>query len=141
MTGERGPFTRQANSEEFAARYARQRSAAAAQLETRVLGHQTGVNGYTTVEEADALAHVLRLGPHDRIMDLGAGRGWPGVRIAATGTTLISTDLPVAGLRFARDRAQRTVPSITHYAVASDGRTLPFRSECLDVVVHAEVFC
>ena len=135
-------FKKQDNYELFAERYAHSRSAAARQLERRVLGHETGVNGYTAVEQADALALTLQLRSGARLLDIGAGRGWPGSRIAATSSVdLISTDVPVDGLRFALSQTPGPNAAYRRSAVAADGRALPLATESFDGVVHADVFC
>ena len=135
-------FKKQDNYELFVQRYARGRSAATRELERRVLGHDARVNGYTTVEQADALTARLELRPHQHLLDLGAGRGWPGSRIAAASSAvLISTDVPREGLRIAIADGAGAPADLRHYAVAADGRALPFASASVDAAVHADVFC
>src|SRR5690349_9642810 len=49
----------------------------------------------------------LQLGPGKRLLDVGTGRGWPGLYLAQqTGCHVIGTDLPVEGLEVARRRAR-----------------------------------
>ena len=66
----------------FAARYALPRADVVQKIERRVLGAVWGGNGFTTVAQADALAARLDLRPGKRLMDLGTGRGWPGLYLA-----------------------------------------------------------
>jgi hypothetical protein len=78
----------------------------ARQIERRVIGGDWGANGYTTIAQADTLADKLGLSATDRLLDIGAGRGWPGLYLAATtGCRVVVTDLPLEGLRGAADRA------------------------------------
>jgi hypothetical protein len=44
------------------------------------------------------LARELHLSAADRLLDLGSGRGWPGLYLAArTGCAVVLTDLPLEG--------------------------------------------
>jgi hypothetical protein len=70
----------------------------ACQIEQRVIGGDWGANGYTTMDQADTLAHELHLSATDRLLDLGTGRGWPGLYLATrTGCQVVLTDLPWKG--------------------------------------------
>ncbi len=101
-----------------------------------LLGHEVGLDGYTTVQQAQALHDHLALSSNARLLDVGAGHGWPGSHLAASsGCSLVATDIPVDVLR----AAQRYIGQAT--AVSADGRELPFPSGSFDVVVHADVFC
>jgi hypothetical protein len=52
--------------------------------------------------QADTLASGLGLSAGDRLLDLGTGRGWPGLYLAArTGCRVVLADLPLDGLRVA----------------------------------------
>jgi cyclopropane fatty-acyl-phospholipid synthase-like methyltransferase len=45
--------------------------------------------------QADTLAGELRLSAGDRLLDLGSGRGWPGLYLAASsGCQVVPSDLP-----------------------------------------------
>ena len=90
----------------FDERYGIALSPVARQIERRVIGGDWGANGYTTMAQADTLARGLGLSAADRLLDLGTGRGWPGLHLAATsGCRVVLTDLPLEGLRVASDRA------------------------------------
>jgi hypothetical protein len=67
----------------FQERYSNRPSPVARQIEQRVIGGDWGANGYTTMTQADTLAHELHLSAGDRLLDLGTGRGWPGLYLAA----------------------------------------------------------
>jgi hypothetical protein len=67
----------------FKERYGNRPSRTARQVEQRVIGGDWGANGYTTMAQADTLASGLGLSAGDRLLDLGTGRGWPGLYLAA----------------------------------------------------------
>ena len=63
-------------------------------LEDQVLGSDYGATGYTTRDQADDLADHLHLGPGDRLADIGAGSGWPGLYLATkTGCQIVGHTL------------------------------------------------
>lgn len=111
-------------------------------IERHALDADYGSTGYTTRAQADELAALLELGPATRVVDIGAGSGWPGLYLAAeTGCRVVGTDLPVDGLQRARARSRRDGhAAAASYAVAT-GRHQPFRSAAFDVVVHTDVLC
>ena len=77
-----------------------------------------------------------------RLLDLGSGRGWPGVYLAkTTGCQVVLTDLPVDGLRIAAARAAAEGLDGRCAVVAASGRHLPFAAGTFDAVVHADVLC
>ena len=106
-------------------------------LETR--GADVGANGYTTMAQADDLADALRLRPGVRLLDIGAGLGWPSLYLAEkTGCDVIVTDIPPATVRAAARRANE--PPLSErcsFAVASADR-LPFRTASFDAIVHTD---
>jgi 2-polyprenyl-3-methyl-5-hydroxy-6-metoxy-1,4-benzoquinol methylase len=126
----------------FAGRYREDRSGVVGQIELAVIGGEWGANGYTTLRQADHLAAALRLGPGVRLLDLGAGRGWPGLYLAVrTGSQVVLTDVPFEGLRQAMDRALAEDVTDQAAAVVSSARALPFRAGTFDAVVHTDVLC
>jgi len=129
-----------ARDERFADAYGRPRSLAERRVERDVFGTSAGVISYTTVEQADVLAGALRLGRGTRLLDVGAGVGWPGLYLAKkTGCRVMLTDVPVEAVLGARARARkrRMLPACS-FAVAS-GTHLPFRHAMFDAVVHTDV--
>ena len=80
-----------------------------------------GANGYTTAAQANLLAQRLDLGPGKRLLDVGSGRGWPGLYLAAsTGCTVVLTDLLLLAVARRRLHALALVPEDTGYQVAID---------------------
>lgn len=129
-------------TERFAERYRAAEAGVTREIELAVIGGDWGANGYTTVAQADQLARLLGLGPGVRVLDLGAGRGWPGLYLAAsTGCTAVLADVPVAGLVSAMARAAREQLSGRAVAAAASARRLPFRPAVFDAIVHTDVLC
>lgn len=127
----------------FEEKYAQLRSEAGRKVERDVLGSDVGLSGFTTIEQAEALRRHLSPERDGLLLDLGAGRGWPGTHLArTTGCRLVSTDIPRVALQGARSRYVRYgLREGSAEAIASDGRWLPFRPASFDGVSHADVFC
>jgi methylase of polypeptide subunit release factors len=126
----------------FQERYGNIPSPTACQVEQRVIGGNWGANGYTTMDQADTLARELRLSAGDHLLDLGTGRGWPGLYLAArTGCRIVLTDLPLEGLRVAANRAAAEGLAARAGVVVSAASRLPFRARSFDVIIHTDVLC
>jgi cyclopropane fatty-acyl-phospholipid synthase-like methyltransferase len=134
--------TEAANIERFTDRYRLCCSPARQAVERVVLGADYGSTGYTTKDQADLLATHLQLRSGDRLADIGAGNGWPGIYLAErSGCTVIGTDLPYEGMASARRRAASDgLDGRAAYAVAT-GRHQPLRPGAFDAVVHTDVLC
>jgi SAM-dependent methyltransferase len=125
---------------DFGERYGRTATRAVREVERAVIGDVWGANGYTTVVQADLLAEQLRVGGGSRLLDVGAGRGWPGLYIAKrTGCDVVVTDLPIEGLVVARRRARKE--RLRSAAVVSSAWHLPFREGSFDAISHTDVLC
>jgi SAM-dependent methyltransferase len=126
----------------FQDRYRNAPSLLVRQIEQRVIGGDWGANGYTTLAQADTLADKLGLTAADRLLDLGSGRGWPGLYLAArTGCAVVLADLPLEGLRVAANRAASEGLAARAGVVAAAASGLPFRAGSFDVVIHTDVLC
>jgi SAM-dependent methyltransferase len=126
----------------FQQRYGNRPSPTARQIEQRVIGGDWGANGFTTMAQADTLADGLGLSAADRLLDLGSGRGWPGLYLAArTGCRVVLADLPLEGLRVAADRAAEEGLAAGVGVVAAAASGLPFRAGSFDAVIHTDVLC
>jgi SAM-dependent methyltransferase len=126
----------------FDQRYGAALPPVARQIEQRVIGGDWGANGFTTMAQADTLARELGLSAADRLLDLGTGRGWPGLYLAArTGCRVVLTDLPLEGLRVAASRATSEGLAARAGVVAAAASALPFRACSFDAVIHTDVLC
>jgi ubiquinone/menaquinone biosynthesis C-methylase UbiE len=113
-----------------------------AHVERLVIGSDFGADGYTTVEQADELTRRLELRPGGRLLDLGSGSGWPGLYLSMqTGCDAVLSDVPLEGLRRARERAVRERLGARCAVVVASGPRLPFAGESFDAVVHTDVLC
>ena len=126
--------------ETFEQRYRVRPTEVTRQIEREVIGGDWGANGYTTMGQADRLGRELSLGPSSVLLDLGAGRGWPGLYLAAsTGCRVVMADVPADALRLALDRAGDEGLADRAAAVRCSVRALPLRQRSVDAVVHADV--
>ena len=91
----------------------------------RCIEEAVGLNGYTTVVQAQRLCEHLDLEAGATLLDVGAGRGWPGSYIAEkTGCRLVAADVPWEALLAAKLRRETDV-------VKACGESLPFRGDSL----------
>jgi 24-methylenesterol C-methyltransferase len=129
-----------ATTRDYSEKYDRLSSASAAAVRQQALGSDVP-NGYTSVDQAEHIAELLDLGAGERLLDLGAGRGWPGSYIAEhSGCDLVSSDLPLLAVRSTRETLDSAGLSRAA-AMCADGRHLPFRDRSFDAVTHADVLC
>ena len=126
----------------FSQKYRVSTGGPASEVEQQVIGAVWGVNGYTTRDQADVLGDRLALSPPSRLLDLGAGRGWPGLYLASRHECSVAlTDLPHEGLAIAMTSARERGIDALAAAVRASARDLPFRAASFDAVVHTDVLC
>jgi ubiquinone/menaquinone biosynthesis C-methylase UbiE len=111
-------------------------------IERTVCGCDYGCTSWTTRQEAEDVGEMLALGPGVRLLEVGAGAGWPGLYLAKqTGCDVALIDLPPEGLRAARERAVADGLSDRCQIALADGTALPFRSGWFDAIYHSDVLC
>jgi 2-polyprenyl-3-methyl-5-hydroxy-6-metoxy-1,4-benzoquinol methylase len=126
----------------FEQRYSVAAAPVTLEIERRVIGGDWGANGYTTIAQADQLATGLQLSADDRLLDIGTGRGWPGLYLAArSGCRVVLADLPLEGLRVAATRAQADGLAARTSVIAAAASGLPFHAGSFDAIIHTDVLC
>jgi 2-polyprenyl-3-methyl-5-hydroxy-6-metoxy-1,4-benzoquinol methylase len=126
----------------FEQRYGVAASPVAREIERRVIGGDWGANGYTTMTQADQVAAGLQLSAGDRLLDIGTGRGWPGLYLAArSGCGVVLADLPLEGLRVAAARAQADGLAARTSVLVAAASGLPFHAGSFDAIIHTDVLC
>lgn len=123
----------------FTDRYAIPQTKTTDAVELEAVGAEGGANGYTTAGQAEMLAQRLRLGPGDRLLDVGAGRGWPGLHVAsAAKCSVVLLDVPRTAAAAAASRISTLNMEATAEVVRGSGTDLPFRSAIFDAVAHSD---
>ena len=111
-------------------------------LERSVCGCDYGSTSWTTRWEAERIAQLLGLGPTVKLLDVGAGSGWPGLYLAhRTRCDVVLVDLPFASLRVALERAAADRMSQRCAVVVADAAALPFKDASFDALSHSDLLC
>ncbi|MCH7936177.1 MAG: methyltransferase domain-containing protein [Proteobacteria bacterium] len=112
------------------------------EIERAVCGCDYGCTSWSTREEADDIGNILGLRPGTRYLEIGAGSGWPGLYLAKrTGCEAALIDLPLEGLKAARERARKDGLADRCRIVQADGAALPFADGSFDAIYHSDVLC
>jgi len=111
-------------------------------IERSNCGCDYGATSFATVEQVNKLGDLLELDPQKKLLEVGAGSGWPGLYLAKkTGCDVTLIDLPIEGLIIAKARAVADdLARVSRMAVAS-GTALPFRQNWFDAISHSDVLC
>ena len=126
----------------FALAYQRNQADAKIGIERRVCGCDYGGTSWSTREEADRFGKLLELAPGRRLLEVGAGSGWPGLYLAKTsGCDIALIDLPFEALRIGAERAAREPAPGAHLFAVADGARPPFADAAFDAIVHSDVLC
>ena len=132
----------QAQRERLDAFYPRAQSPVMLSIERSVCGCDYGGNSWTTRVEAHRIAALLGLGPTLRLLDVGAGSGWPGLYMAATrACDVVLVDLPLTGLRIAAERAIKDRLLGRCWLSVADASELPFREDSFDAISSSDLLC
>jgi len=122
----------------FSSKYEIIKSDLLQQIERSNCGCDYGATSFTTLEQVKDLGAMLELEPDKRLLEVGAGSGWPGLYLAKeTGCDVSLIDLPIEGLRIAKRRA--AADNLT--MVVASGTSLPFRQGWFNAISHSDVLC
>ncbi len=112
------------------------------EIERCVRGTDYGATSWTTRAQAEQTAARLALARGHVLLELGAGSGWPALFLSKqSGCDVVLTDLPMTGLRIARQRAAQDGLGDRCSVLAADGAALPFADRSFDRIHHADVLC
>jgi len=112
------------------------------ELECQVLGCEYGGTSWTTHSEVKQIAKLLELNPGNRLLEVGAGSGWPGLLLASiSGCEVFLTDIPLNGLRQAQVRSRKEGLSKNVRAIVASATALPFQDQYFDCISHSDVLC
>lgn len=112
------------------------------EMERSTCGCDYGGTSWTTREEADRTIDMLKLKPGHEFLEVGSGAGWPGLYLAKQAECNATlTDLPLDGLRIARERATKDNLGGHCQILSADGAALPFHNGCFDAIYHSDVLC
>lgn len=126
----------------FGQSYRRNLSPVMLRIEKSVCGCNYGGTSWATRREIDEISEKLALRPGQRLLDLGAGSGWPGLYLAASsGCDIALVDLPAEGLVIAAARARADRLRGVCDIAAADGRALPYGDKRFDAITHSDVLC
>lgn len=132
----------QAQRERFEAAYLKSQTPVMLRIERSVCGCDFGGSSWTTEAEVRQIAKRLGLRPGLRLLDLGAGAGWPGLYLSEiTGCDLVLADLPFAGIRIAKERAAKESVSDRVRGAVADAAALPFADASFDAINHSDLLC
>ena len=122
--------------------YARTITPVMQEIEREVCGCDYGGNSWTTLEQADQLNYLLRLGADTEFIDLGSGTGWPSLYLAKkSGCHATLVDLPENSIRIARKRSQEDGISDRVTALVADAAVLPLGDACFNAISHSDLLC
>ena len=132
----------QTPAEHFGEQYRVRRTPVMRELERVVCGCDYGGTSWTTRAEAEQVARLLDLRPGRRLLELGAGSGWPALFLArTTGCTLTLVDVPLEAISIAAERAVAERLDGQCSASVADGAALPFSDNSFDAISHSDVLC
>lgn len=122
--------------------YERSQAPVMLSIERRVCGCDYGGNSWTSRNQADDLIARLQLRPGVRLLDLGAGSGWPALYFARKAACdVVLADLPEVGLHIAEERAARDGLSHLVSTVVANAAELSFPERSFDAISHSDLLC
>lgn len=111
-------------------------------LERQVLGSDYGGTSWTTRTQAETAVTRLGLDADHRLLDVGAGAGWPALlftELSGCQATLI--DIELSGLATAAHRARRDGLQRRVRTLAASGSQLPVTDGSHTTLAHWDVLC
>jgi len=137
-----GDVDEKALFERFSNKYKLVQNELLQQIERSNCGCDYGATSFTTLKQTKELEAMLALGAKQSLLEVGAGSGWPGLYLAKqSGCDITLTDLPVEGLRIARERGESEQLSGICTVTVASGSALPFRTGVFDAISHSDVLC
>ncbi|MGR3343826.1 MAG: class I SAM-dependent methyltransferase [Paracoccaceae bacterium] len=131
-----------AKRERFDAGYISGQAPVFLSIERSVCGCDYGGNSWTTCAEADEKVSHLNLVRGQRLIDIGAGTGWPGIYMThVSGCDTVLTDLSSTGLGIAEERVRKDGISKKVTIANADAAALPFSSGSFDAICHSDTLC
>jgi SAM-dependent methyltransferase len=126
----------------FAGNYEISQLPAVKKLEQKVLGCDYGGTSWTNSAQVDHIREALELKPGIRLLEVGAGSGWPGLKLGAMSNCDVTLlDIPLNALKQATARAAQDEISDRVQVVAGNGTALPFTDKSFDRISHSDVLC
>jgi cyclopropane fatty-acyl-phospholipid synthase-like methyltransferase len=146
MTGARRPRSRSPEerelSEHFANEYRQAQAPVILDLERAVCGCDYGGTSWTTRDEAERMSSLMELAEGSRLLEIGAGSGWPALYLAGLSNCHATlADLPHEALRIAADRVAGESLHGEIFMTVADGACLPFKRGYFDAISHSDVLC
>jgi len=135
-------LSEQARLERFAREYEMSQNDLLLDIERAVCGCAYGGTSWTTRQEAERVGELLGLQTGMRLLDVGAGAGWPGLYLARiSGCHVTLADVPLEGLRIASARASAEQLAGECWAIVADAAALPLQEAAFDAIGHSDVLC
>ena len=129
-------------TERFSKRYEIGQAQVLRDIERVACGCDYGGTSWTSRKEADAIAGSLGLKAGSRLLEVGAGSGWPGLYLSkSTDCDVTLIDLPLSGLKIAKERAELDQHRGSTWVSVADGGNIPFRDNSFDAIFHSDVLC
>ena len=117
-------------------------SRAMQELERSVCGCDYGSTSGTTRQEAEQVAQLLAMRRGERLLDVGAGSGWPGLYFAMMSECEVTlVDIPLPAVRIARERAIADGLTERCNVVVADAAAMPFWAASFDALSHSDLLC
>ncbi len=125
--------------EEF---YSRSSNSVMLSIEREVCGCDFGGNSWTSQQQADDQIRILGLKSGVKLIDLGAGSGWPGIYMARqTGCDVTLVDMPEIALKIAEQRSQEEGVADRVSTCIADAANLPHENASFDAISHSDLLC